>query len=105
MNTDAVGARILVTTGKRTQRRDVKAGSSYLSQNDLRAHFGLGTAASADRLDVRWPSGQTETIYGVAVNQIVTIEEGKGDRSAQHLQRRIQFTIHKLQAWSLEPGA
>ena len=78
MNTDAVGARIIVTTGKKTQRRDVKAGSGYLSQNDLRAHFGLGTAASADRLDVRWPSGQTETIQGVAAGQIVTIEEGKG---------------------------
>jgi enediyne biosynthesis protein E4 len=78
MNPDAIGASIVVASGKRTQRRDVKAGSGYLGQNDLRAHFGLGTAASVDRVDVRWPSGHTEMIHGVAVNQIVTIEEGKG---------------------------
>ncbi len=58
--------------------RDVKAGSSYLSQNDLRAHFGLGAAARADRIEVRWPSGRTEAVMGVAANQIVTIEEGRG---------------------------
>jgi hypothetical protein len=58
--------------------RDVKAGSSYLSQNDLRAHFGLGTAARADRIEVRWPSGRTDAVSGVAANQIITIEEGRG---------------------------
>jgi len=78
MNTDAIGARILVTTGTRTQRRDIKTGSSYLSQNDLRAHFGVGSATSVERLEVRWPSGRVESISGVAVNQIVTIGEGKG---------------------------
>jgi enediyne biosynthesis protein E4 len=78
MNTDAIGARILVTTGTRTQRRDIKTGSSYLSQNDLRAHVGVGTATSVHRLEVYWPSGRVETIRGVDVNQIVTIDEGKG---------------------------
>jgi hypothetical protein len=56
----------------------VKAGSSYLSQNDLRAHFGLGAAARADRLEVLWPSGRMETIADVPANQIITIEEGRG---------------------------
>jgi hypothetical protein len=77
-NTDAIGARVHVTSGSRTQFRDVKAGSSYLSQNDLRAHFGLGSATRTDRVDVKWPSGRTESFTDVAANQIVTIEEGKG---------------------------
>jgi len=82
-NTDGIGARIRLTAGSRTQMRDVKAGSSYLSQNDLRAHFGLGTAARADRIEVRWPSGRTDTVSGVAANQIITIEEGRGIVAAQ----------------------
>ena len=77
-NTDAIGARIQLTTSAGTQIRDVKAGSSYLSQNDLRAHFGLGRAAVADRVNVKWPSGQSEAFTNVAANQIITIEEGKG---------------------------
>jgi hypothetical protein len=83
-NTEAIGARIRVTAGARTQMRDIKAGSSYLSQNDLRAHFGLGTAAVVERLDIQWPSGATETVRDVAANQIVTVQQGKGivDRTA-----------------------
>jgi enediyne biosynthesis protein E4 len=77
-NTDAIGARVRVTTGARTQFRDVKAGSSYLSQNDLRAQFGLGTATTVDRVEVRWPSGRMDTFATLDVNRIVTIEEGKG---------------------------
>jgi hypothetical protein len=67
--------------------RDIKAGSSYLSQNDLRAHFGLGTAAGADRIEVMWPSGRTEAVANVAANQIVTIEEGKGITARQPFTR------------------
>jgi hypothetical protein len=78
MNRDAIGARVRVTTGSVTQRRDVLAGSSYLSQNDLRLHFGLGAATAADVVEVRWPSGKTETLRGVPAGQIVTVEEGKG---------------------------
>lgn len=77
-NTRAIGARVRATTGSRTQLRDIRAGSSYLSQNDLRAHFGLGTATTVDRLEVRWPSGRVDMFPSVAADQIVTIEEGKG---------------------------
>ena len=77
-NRQALGARVLVTAGTRTQIRDVRAGSSYLSQNDLRAHVGLGSATRADRIEVRWPSGRSETVTSVPANQIVTIQEGKG---------------------------
>ncbi len=77
-NRDGVGARLRLTTGTGTQIREVKAGSSYLGQNDLRQHFGLGAHAHADRLEVRWPSGRRESIQDLPANQIVTIREGDG---------------------------
>lgn len=77
-NRDAIGARVRVTADSRTQLRDVKAGSSYLSQNDLRLHFGMGGSTVADRLDVVWPSGETDTLRDIAANQIVTIRQGDG---------------------------
>jgi len=77
-NRDAIGARVRVTTGSRTQRRDVKAGSSYLSQSDVRVHVGLGTAAMADLVEVKWPDGRVETIRNVQANQLITIREGEG---------------------------
>jgi hypothetical protein len=86
-NTEAIGARIRLTSGARAQIRDVKAGSSYLSQNDLRAHFGLDTAVRADRIEVRWPSGRMETVANVPANQIITIEEGKGIVARQPFHR------------------
>jgi enediyne biosynthesis protein E4 len=60
------------------QMREVKSGSSYLGQNDLRMHFGLGDATRIERIDVRWPAGDVETIRDVAADQIVTIAETKG---------------------------
>jgi hypothetical protein len=77
-NRDAIGARVRVTAASRTQRRDVKAGSSYLSQNDLRVHVGLGAATIADAIEVKWPDGRIETIKNVEVNQLITIREGEG---------------------------
>ena len=77
-NRDAVGARVAVTIGTRTQVREVRAGSGYLGQNDLRVHFGLGTAARAEALEVRWPTGGVEVFKNVDAGQIVTIREGAG---------------------------
>jgi len=77
-NRDAIGARVKVTTGGIAQMREVKAGSSYLAQNDLRVHVGLGKATRIDRIDVRWPNGQSEAVNGATVNEIVTVTEGKG---------------------------
>jgi len=78
-NRGAVGARLRATVGTATQLREVKAGSSYLAQNDLRVHFGLGTAKQIDRLEIRWPNGKgPEILTGVAAGQIVTVTEGKG---------------------------
>jgi hypothetical protein len=56
----------------------VRGGSSYLSQNDLRLHFGLGPATKIDSLEVRWPTGKTETFKETGADRIYTIVEGKG---------------------------
>jgi enediyne biosynthesis protein E4 len=77
-NRDAVGARVRVTAAGKTQVGEVKAGSSYLAQNDLRLHFGLGQARQIDRIDIRWPAGGNDVSRKVPVNQIVTIFEGGG---------------------------
>lgn len=74
---DAIGARVTVTTDKMKQMDEVRSGGSYISQNDLRLHFGLRKAISAD-IAIRWPDGKTESIAGVAAGQVVTIQEGKG---------------------------
>jgi hypothetical protein len=77
-NHGAIGARMTVAAGGRTQVREVKSGSSYLGQNDLRAHVGLGRAVRADELRIRWPGGVVETLREVAAGQIITVTEGKG---------------------------
>jgi hypothetical protein len=75
---DAIGARITISAAGRTLMREVKSGSSYLGQNDLRAHVGLGTATAIDRMEIRWPSGRVERVDNPLVNQIITVDEGKG---------------------------
>ncbi len=57
---------------------EVRSGGSYLSQNDLRLHFGLGSATKIDALEVRWPTGKTETFKDVAPDKIYAITEGQG---------------------------
>jgi hypothetical protein len=86
-NRDAVGARVRVVAGGRTLVREVKAGSSYLSQNDARLHFGLRGAAKVDRLEVTWAPGRREAFEDVAINRIVTIREGEGIVSTVPLRR------------------
>jgi hypothetical protein len=77
-NRNGIGARITLTAQGRAQMREVKSGSSYLGQNDLRVHFGLGDATRVERIDVRWPTGDVETLRDVVADQIVTVTEGKG---------------------------
>ena len=74
---DAIGARITVTAGGHKQIDEVRSGGSYMSQNDLRLHFGLGSATTAD-ISVRWLDGKVENLKSAAAGQILTIEEGKG---------------------------
>ena len=77
-NRDGIGARVSVVAGGRTQVREVKSGSSYLGQGDLRVHVGLGDASRIERVDVRWPGGEVQRIDAPPVNHVLTIEEGKG---------------------------
>ena len=74
-NRSAIGARVVVTAAGHKQTDEVRSGGSYLSQNDLRLHFGLGDAARADSVDVRWPSGQRTVLKDVAADRVVTISE------------------------------
>jgi len=75
-----IGARLTVRTGKTVQFSEVKGGSSYISQNDLRQHFGLGKSERMDEVTVRWPSGATETFKDVPADFIYAIVEGQGVR-------------------------
>jgi len=72
-NPFGVGARIFAHAGSRTQRRDLFAGSSYVSQNPLEAHFGFGKATVADEVRVEWPGGAVTTLADVALGRCVSI--------------------------------
>jgi hypothetical protein len=74
----AINARVRVTAGDLVQTREVLSGGSYISQNDLRLHFGLGAHDHADKVEITWPSGAITTLTNVAANQFVGIKEGEG---------------------------
>ena len=74
-NRDGIGARLELLAGDRKQVAEHFAGSGYLSQDDGRIHFGLGTASKADKLTIRWPSGQEQVFKNLAVDRILTVEE------------------------------
>lgn len=84
-NRAAIGARITVKSGGRSQLGEVRGGASYLSQNDLRLHFGLGTDTRMDGVEIRWPGGNVETVKNLAADFIYTIVEGKGVQNAKPL--------------------
>lgn len=77
-NRSGIGARIVCVTGKHRQIDEVRSGGSYLSQNDLRVHFGLGAAMQADLVEVHWPSGHVDRVRDVPGDRIVRIKEGSG---------------------------
>jgi hypothetical protein len=74
----ALGARVKVVAGKLSQVDEVRSGDSYLSQNDFRLHFGLGKAERVDRVEIRWPSGKTETLQNLAARSFYSVKEGEG---------------------------
>jgi enediyne biosynthesis protein E4 len=77
-NKAAIGTRVTVTSGDLVQFQVVRGGSSYLSQNDLRLHFGLGQRSTVNRVEITWPNGATEQLNNLASDFIYTIAEGKG---------------------------
>ena len=76
-NRSAIGSRVLVKTGEVTQTQELCSQSSFLSCNDFRLHFGLGSATKAE-IRVRWPNGSWETIPEMTADRLVTIKEGTG---------------------------
>lgn len=86
-NRDAMGARIRVNGAGLSQVREVAGGGSYLSQSDLRTHFGLGQYTSADRVEVWWPTGRHQVFRNVAADQFYLIEEGKDQLLLQQFTR------------------
>lgn len=86
-NRAAIGARVTIAAGGQKSFDEVKAGSSYLSQNDLRLHFGLGAAKTMETVEVRWPNGNTELLRDVAADAIYTIVEGEGIKNVKPLSK------------------
>jgi hypothetical protein len=94
-NRSGIGARLKCVThgpgeAKPHQQIDeVRSGGGYFSQNDLRVHFGLGKAGKVELLEIRWPSGQIDTVKDVKPNQLIYVKEGAG------IVRAMQFTSTK----------
>ena len=74
-NRSAIGAVVRVTAGGLVQTGEVRSGGSYLSQNDLRLHFGLGGAGKVDLVEIFWPGGTKQTQKDLTADQVVSIRQ------------------------------
>jgi enediyne biosynthesis protein E4 len=77
-NRDGIGARVKVVSGDLVQKDEVRSGDSYLSQSDLRLHFGLEKRTKIDLIEIRWPSGSVDKITDAKPNRVLIIKEGQG---------------------------
>jgi hypothetical protein len=91
-NRTGIGARLMCVTRAPGETKphqqidEVRSGGGYFSQNDLRVHFGLGKAEKVDVLEIRWPSGQVDTLKDINANQLIYVKEGEG------ISRTVQFS-------------
>jgi hypothetical protein len=74
----AIGARLKIVAGGMTQTEEIHSGGSYLSQNDLRVHFGLNAAMKIESLEIRWPSGKIEQLKNLDADKYYAVLEGQG---------------------------
>jgi len=74
-NRSAIGARVRLSAGGETQTDEVRSGSGYISQNDLRLHFGVGQATKIDQVEIQWPSGRKQVVRGLETNRIHVLKE------------------------------
>ncbi len=74
----ALNARVSIVAGGMTQTDEVHSGGSYLSQNDLRLHFGLGSTDKVQSVTIHWPSGKVETFSNLAADKYYSVLEGQG---------------------------
>lgn len=86
-NRSAIGARATVRYGDKIQAQEVLSQSSYLSVNDSRMHFGLGSVTKLD-IEIRWPLGRVEKLVGVAADQLIYVTEGAGITRAERFRAR-----------------
>jgi len=83
-NRSGIGTRLKCVSRSPDEKTDhvqideVRSGGSYLSQNDLRVHFGLGHADKVESLEIRWPSGQVDQLKNISSNQLIIVKEGQG---------------------------
>ena len=97
-NRAAIGARVTIQAGTLRQLSEVRGGSSYLSQNDLRLHFGLGGETKLDAVEIRWPSGKIENLKNLPADCIYQIVEGNGVLLSTPLPPLIAATQSPVQA-------
>jgi hypothetical protein len=84
-NRAALGAVVALEQGGDRHEMEVRSGDGYISQSDLRLHFGLGKSSKAEKIVIRWPSGLVETLSDLSANQYYVVREGSGvDRSKNH---------------------
>jgi hypothetical protein len=81
----ALNTRVMATAGDLVQTSEVLSGGSYLSQNDLRIHFGLGGRERVDKLEIFWPTGKVETLTNLAADHFYEVKEGEGLVSAEQI--------------------
>ncbi|MCP3936160.1 MAG: CRTAC1 family protein, partial [Actinomycetia bacterium] len=74
---DAIGARVTATLGERKLVREVNGATGYLSQADLRAHFGLGSVERVDQVEIRWPDRSIKRLKNVPADQLLTVVQGE----------------------------
>lgn len=86
----AIGARVKIVTGDMVQIEEVRSGGSYLSQNDLRIHFGTGKYRKVDVVEIRWPSGKTEVIKDLVTDKFYSILEGDGVVPSERLRPAVK---------------
>jgi hypothetical protein len=84
-NRAAIGAAVTLIEGSEKYETEVRSGDGFISQSDLRLHFGLGKAERAEKIVIRWPSGLVETLAGLPANRYYLVREGSGvDASKTH---------------------
>jgi hypothetical protein len=84
-NRMALNARVKIVADGVTQTDEIHSGGSYLSQNDTRVHFGLGSATKVDTVEIRWPSGKVETLKNLAADKFYYLLEGEGSVESERV--------------------
>jgi len=92
-NRDAIGARVRLETGGVFRVQEVQGGGSYLSQSDLRLHFGLGSQREVSSVSVTWPSGAHQVFHDVPADRFYLIEEGRDQIEPQPIAPRSKIGV------------